>query len=65
MPRLNNVAFRVRYLLSMWELGTELKKNFPVDMFARGLNRSAGCAINLAVFELNHISDIFRYPGDK
>jgi hypothetical protein len=47
------------------ETGDGIKRNFPVDMCAMGLDRSAGYAINLAVVELIHDSEILRYVGDK
>jgi len=47
------------------ETGDGIKKSFPVDMCAGGLDRSAGYSINLAVVEMIHDADILRYLGNK
>ncbi len=47
------------------ETGDGVKKSFPVDMCAGGLNRSAGYAIYLAVVKLIHDGDILSYLGNR
>jgi len=63
--KIENRGLQCTILTLNVETADGVKRSFPVDMCAGGLNRSAGYSINLAVIEMIHDSDILSYLGNR